>query len=84
MAYFPFGGGPRICIGNMFAMMESVLILATIASRWSMKLVPGHPIGLSPVFTLAAANGHQGTSSRKRRRQRPLRKPVAGSAGART
>ena len=33
-AYFPFGGGPRLCIGNNFAMLEAVLLLATIAQRW--------------------------------------------------
>lgn len=38
-AYFPFGGGPRICIGEGFAWMEGVLILATIAQRWRMQLV---------------------------------------------
>ncbi len=38
-AYFPFGGGPRICIGEGFAWMEGVLILATIARRWSMELL---------------------------------------------
>jgi cytochrome P450 len=43
-AYFPFGAGPRICIGNHFAIIESVLILATIASRWSLNLIPGRPV----------------------------------------
>jgi cytochrome P450 len=38
-AYFPFGAGPRICIGEGFAWMEGVLILATLAQRWSMELV---------------------------------------------
>jgi cytochrome P450 len=41
-AYFPFGGGPRICIGNTFATMEAVLILATIVQRVDLDLVPGH------------------------------------------
>ena len=43
-AYFPFGGGPRICIGNNFALMEMQLILATIAQRYKLRLVPGHPV----------------------------------------
>jgi cytochrome P450 len=39
LAYFPFGAGPRICIGEGFAWMEAVLIVATIAQRWRMELV---------------------------------------------
>src|SRR6185436_9086867 len=40
-AYFPFGGGPRQCIGNAFATMEAVLLLATIAQRFRLALEPG-------------------------------------------
>jgi cytochrome P450 len=43
-AYFPFGGGSRQCIGNSFAMMETTLVLATIAQRFRFKLVPEHPV----------------------------------------
>jgi cytochrome P450 len=43
-AYFPFGGGPRQCIGNSFALMESALTLATIARQFRFRLVEGHPV----------------------------------------
>jgi cytochrome P450 len=51
-AYYPFGGGPRVCIGEQFAWMEGVLVLATIAQRWTLRLVPGHPVALQPIITL--------------------------------
>lgn len=51
-AYFPFGGGPRICIGRQFAAMEAVLALATIAQRWRPRLVSDRPVGLEPLITL--------------------------------
>src|SRR5271169_2393644 len=43
-AYFPFGGGPRQCIGSNFALMEAALILATIAQKFRFSLVEGHPV----------------------------------------
>lgn len=43
-AYFPFGGGPRQCIGNSFALMETTLILATVAQHYRLRLVPDHPV----------------------------------------
>jgi cytochrome P450 len=43
-AYFPFGGGPRQCIGNTFALMESALVLATIAQKFRISLLPGHKV----------------------------------------
>jgi cytochrome P450 len=51
-AYFPFGGGPRQCIGNTFAMMEAVLLLTTIAEKARFELVPDHPFKLRPAVTL--------------------------------
>jgi cytochrome P450 len=56
-AYFPFGGGPRLCIGEPFAWMEGVLLLATLAQRWQMRLVPGHPVMPRPTVTLRPKYG---------------------------
>ena len=56
-SYFPFGMGPRQCIGEAFAWMEGVLVLATFAQRWKMKLVPGHPVEPEPLFTLRPRYG---------------------------
>jgi cytochrome P450 len=56
-AYFPFGGGPRVCIGSGFASMEAALALATIAQRVSLALVPGHPVELETFFTLRPKYG---------------------------
>jgi cytochrome P450 len=56
-AYFPFGAGPRVCIGEPFAWMEGTLLLATLARRWRLRLVPGHPIGFAPQVTLRPAHG---------------------------
>jgi cytochrome P450 len=56
-AYFPFGAGPRICIGEQFAWMEGVLVLATIARQWRLELVPGQTIALDPIITLRPKRG---------------------------
>ncbi len=65
-AYFPFGGGPRLCIGASFAIMEANLILATIAQRFQLSLVPGHPVDTMPSITLRPRNGMQMTLSKRR------------------
>lgn len=56
-AYFPFGGGPRVCIGTAFAMMEAVLLLATIAQRFHIQVLPDPPVLVWPSFTLRPKNG---------------------------
>jgi cytochrome P450 len=56
-AYFPFGGGPRICIGNNFALMEAALVLATIAGRYRLRLVPDALVEPLASMTLRPAHG---------------------------
>ena len=50
--YFPFGAGVRQCIGESLAWMEGVLLLATLAQKWKLTLVPGHPVEPQPLITL--------------------------------
>jgi len=64
-AYFPFGGGARICIGESFAWMEGILLLATLAQRWRMRLVPGHPVEPQPRITLRPKHGLRMTLERR-------------------
>jgi cytochrome P450 len=68
-AYFPFGGGPRQCIGAGFATMEAVLLLATIAARFKLRMTEGHPVIPVPSFTLRPKYG---ISMRLERRERAV------------
>jgi cytochrome P450 len=56
-AYFPFGGGPRVCIGAAFGMMEAVLLLATIAQKFQIQIAPGAKVSMQPSVTLRPRNG---------------------------
>ena len=56
-AFFPFGGGARQCIGEQFAWMEGVLVLASIASRWQLELDPAQRIVPQPLITLRSKYG---------------------------
>lgn len=55
-SYFPFGGGVRQCIGETFAWMEGVLLLATIAQKWKISVVEGHKVEPHPMITLRVKN----------------------------
>jgi cytochrome P450 len=56
-AYLPFGGGPRVCIGNAFAMMEARLVLATVAQHYRLAVAPGHQVIPERMFTLRPKYG---------------------------
>ena len=56
-AYFPFGGGPRLCIGHNFAMLEGQLVIATVAQRYRFRLIPGHPVAPERLFVLRPRGG---------------------------
>jgi len=56
-SYFPFGGGPRICIGASFAMTEAVLVLATVGQKWQMRLTSEAAPEPVPGITLRPRNG---------------------------
>lgn len=64
-AYFPFGGGPRVCIGNTFALMEAAILLAAIGQKFRFTLDPDPPIEFDPQITLLPLNGIPATLARR-------------------
>jgi cytochrome P450 len=65
-SYFPFGGGPRVCLGESFAWMEGALVIATIAQRWQMRLAVGHPVEPQPMITLRPKYGMRMSVERRK------------------
>jgi cytochrome P450 len=65
-AYMPFGGGPRLCVGNRFAMMEAVLILAAVARRFRVELEPKRMPAPFPTITLRPRDGVRAKVSLRR------------------
>jgi cytochrome P450 len=72
-AYFPFGGGPRFCIGQTFALTEAALALATICQRFEFQTDPGFKLELWPSLTLRPRNGIRLIV---RERAKPTRSPA--------
>ena len=56
-AFFPFGGGPRVCIGEQFAWMEGILLLATLGQPWRLRLAPDQVVATQPIVTLRPRHG---------------------------
>ena len=77
-SYFPFGGGPRVCIGEGFAWMEGVLLIATIAERWRMRMAEGEKVEPRPMITLRPRRGIRMTLER---RDAAIGEPVKAFAG---
>jgi cytochrome P450 len=75
-AYFPFGGGPRQCIGEQFTWTEGTILLATLAGRWRLRPVPGTPVQPHPMVTLRPRHGLPMTAHR--REARTARQPHDG------
>ncbi|HLG99524.1 MAG TPA: cytochrome P450 [Bryobacteraceae bacterium] len=65
-SYFPFGGGARVCIGERFAWMEGMLVLAALAQKWKLRLVPGHKVDTLPLITLRTRYGMKMTVESRR------------------
>lgn len=63
-AYFPFSGGPRACIGSRFALIEAKIVIAMVAQRFDLRLVPGQTVEIEPMISLRPRHGLYMTLSR--------------------
>ncbi len=71
-AYFPFGGGARVCIGERFAWMEGVIVMAAIAQKWRLRLEPRQHVEPLPLITLRVKNGLRMIAEPRVRTTRPI------------
>jgi cytochrome P450 len=71
-AFLPFGAGPRMCVGEPFARLEAVLLLARIAGRWRFEADPGFEVGLQPAITLRPRGGMRMRALERGERRSPL------------
>jgi cytochrome P450 len=70
--FMPFGGGPRVCVGNHFAMMEAQLVLASWVHKLHFELAQSEPPGFEPLLTLRPRDGIRMRVTRRHQRQRGL------------
>ncbi len=82
-AYFPFGAGNRVCIGESFAWNEAIVILAALAQRWRLALDPVHPIETQPLITLRTRHGVRATPHARVPSVRPSTTAVAAHSASR-
>ncbi len=82
-AYFPFGGGARVCLGNTFALTETTLLLATLAQRWRFEFLPGQSLAPLPRVTLRPDGGLRVRLHARRPELRAQRPGMAGALTAR-
>ena len=82
-AYFPFGGGARVCLGNTFALTETTLLLATLAQRWRFEFLPGQSLAPRPRVTLRPDSGLRVRLQARRPELAAQRPGMAGALTAR-
>jgi cytochrome P450 len=79
-AYFPFGGGPRVCVGSSFALTEATLVLAAVAQRFRLAVRSGRDVRSLPTMTLRPADGLEVVVTRRTRIDEAGPQPATGAA----